>query len=616
MKTVNSVSALKNLKNHLDHNIFVNGYFQAGDGGGGHYHWDNNCDLPANNGTVISSDHSANGRWRLIHQGVGDFRTFGILNADQPADDALDALVNDPAITQILAFTDLLFQRRHRFSRSDITLDFQNNRVFTTGIASAPANDPFAAVLFFQGSVTGAPVTFTLTETLQEQTDIFPVADSSLFSVGDWYAVQVAPVKGAAERELQKLVEIIAIPDSTHIQTGYYNGWELLAGRVISWQKVEPVEFVTIKNMQFSGAGEDQLTGSHPLAFEYAVYANVAGIHSTGSFWPVVMRRWNTHYLTQQCSLINPPNTAFGGAGYLTQQIYCLYGHVSDCSVANARHLNDFTASAYCLVENCHASGQSAEKGPFVTHGQYEHDLTYTGNSGLMTFANSGATWGGSAKRINVRKHVCPWFVARSAVSELTLEDLVVIANETIPQSGMLWVNADGLQMTGCTADRTLIISQASQRAARPNVIRQCQFSLQEDSAPVVQSNVTAAITFTDTVFNDINGHSFDSTAPLNFVRCIFNATPEFAPLILKSATLSVQASQFNQVGFTLSGTAPKQIDILSSTLTQATLDFTDVTAQPASSLMFLNNRLSGSTVIAQPQAGDRVIWQQNMSFP
>lgn len=74
------------------------------------------------------------------------------------------------------------------------------------------------------------------------------------------------------------------------------------------------------------------------------------------------MRRWNTHYITKQCSLQNPVNTAYGGAGYLTQQIYCLYGHVSDCYVANARHLNDFTASAYCMVENCHATGQSAEK--------------------------------------------------------------------------------------------------------------------------------------------------------------------------------------------------------------------------------------------------------------
>jgi len=553
------------------------------------------------------------GRWLLNHQGIGDFRLFGIMDSTHPADDALDAMVNDSAINQIYAFSDLLFQRRHRFNRSHIQLDFQNNTLSTQGIEDAPQNDPFAAVMFFQGDVTGTPITFQLTTTLQEQTDIFPVADATLFKVGDWYAVQVTPIKGAAERELQKLVQITAIADNTHIQIGYYNGWELLAGRVINWQKVEPVQFVTIKNLQFIGAGSDLITGSHPVAFEYAVYANVAGIHSTGSFWPVVMRRWNTHYLTQQCSLINPPNTAYGGAGYLTQQIYCLYGHVSDCSVANARHLNDFTASAYCLVENCHATGQSAEKGPFVNHGQYEHDLTYSGNSGLMTFANSGVTWGGSAKRINVRKHVCPWFVARFGVSELTLEDVVVIANENIPQSGMLWVNADGLRMTGCSADRTFIISQASQRAARKNLIQQCQFSLSDDQTAVIQNNVTSSITFSDTVFKGINGHPFASNAPLSFVRCDFYGGEDTTPVSLATSALDLQACQFNNTLFSLRGEEPKQIGIHFSALTQSTFDFSAFTAQPTASLMFTHNRLSASTIIAQPEAGERVIWQQNI---
>ncbi len=51
-----------------------------------------------------------------------------------------------------------------------------------------------------------------------------------------------------------------------------------------------------------------------------------------------------------------------------------------DCHTTNARHLNDWTASSYGLVENCHGDGD--DQGPFVTHGQYEHDLTYVGNSG------------------------------------------------------------------------------------------------------------------------------------------------------------------------------------------------------------------------------------------
>lgn len=615
MKTLHSISSLRQQKPRKGLTAFVEGYFQPGDGGGGHYYWDNTSTLIVNSGTVVDSGHSHRGRWLLNHQGVADFRTFGIMDSTQPADDALDALVNDTAITQIYACSDLLFQRRHRFSRSGITLDFQNFTVSTQGISDAPVNDPFAAVMFFQGAAIGAPVAFTLTDTLVEQTDIFPVSDSSVFSLGDWFAVQVAPLTGSAARELQKLVQVIAIPDDTHIQIGYYNGWELLSGRVISWQKVEPVEFVTVKNMQFTGAGSDPITGSHPVAFEYAVYANVAGIHSTGSFWPVVMRRWNTHYLTQQCSLTNPPDVAYGGAGYLTQQIYCLYGHVSDCSVSNARHLNDFTASAYCLVENCHADGQSAEKGPFVTHGQFEHDLTYTGNSGLMTFANSGATWGGSAKRINVRKHICPWFVARSGVSELTLVDMVVIANANIPQSGMLWVNADGLQMAGCTADRKLVISQASKRSARKNVIRQCQFSLTDDAAPLIQSNVTSSITFRDTVFNSINGHAFTSTAPLKFVDCDFAGGSSTTTVGVTSSALELQGCRMNNVSFTLTGNEPKHINIHFSTLVQSSLDLSAFAPQTNSSLMFVNNRLSDTTVIAQPEAGGNVIWQQNMTL-
>lgn len=615
MKTLNTISELQNQDPQEDMDVFVKGYYSAGDGGGGHYYWDPPSNKPVNQGTVIGSVHSSSGRWLLLDQDVGDFRTFGIFDNTIPADDALDALVNDAAFSQIYAYSDLLFQRRHRFTRSDITLDFQNHTLYTHGIEPTGPDDPFAAVMFFQGELVGSAITFTLTNTLPELTDIYPVGDSTQFKVGDWFAVEVKAIKGSAERELQKLVKVIAIIDPTHIQVGYANGWELQPGRVISWQKVEPVHQVTVQNLQFIGAGTDQLTGSHPVAFEYAIYANVQGIHSTGSFWPVVMRRWNTYYFTKQCSLMNPPNTAYGGAGYLTQQIYCLYGHVSDCNVANARHLNDFTGSAYCLVENCHANGQSAEKGPFVTHGQYEHDLTYTGNSGLMTFANSGATWGGSAKRINVRKQRCPWFVAQSSVSELTLEDVVVIADPAIPQSGMLWVNVDGLHMTGCTADRTLRISQVSRRSARKNVIQQCQFSLLDDKAPVVRVNVTSPIVFIDTVFKGINGHPFASTAPLSFVRCDFVGDVTSTPILLSSTQLTFDSCRIDGGLLTWQGSGAAQYNIFASLFTNSRLDFTAF--NPAtSSLIAVNNRLKSTAVVAQPVPADNVILQQNITLP
>ncbi|WP_245242580.1 hypothetical protein [Streptomyces sp. NEAU-H3] len=213
---------------------------------------------------------------------------------------------------------------------------------------------------------------------------------------------------------MQRLVQVTQRVDGTHIRVNYKIGWDLAAGRTFRWTKVEPVTRSHVRNMVFEGVPDaDQLSGSHPVAYEYAVSCDVSGIDATGTFWPVVMRRWCTYFHTYQCQLKNPSSVTWGGAGYLTQQIYCLYGHVEDCHTANARHLNDWTASAYGYVTNCHGDGD--DQGPFVTHGQFEHDLVYTGNSGLMTFANSGTAWGGAAKRVSVTRHVCSWFVARVA---------------------------------------------------------------------------------------------------------------------------------------------------------------------------------------------------------
>lgn len=609
MQHFDSIAILKN--SEYTGTVYVCGYFQSGDGGGGYYIWDSASARDDNGGTVIASNVSADGRWLLKHKGQAHFYHFGILDDSKPADDALDAMVNDLSIMRIEAGSNLLFQRRHHFNRSSISLNFNHYHISTQGIAPiVGADDPFAAVFFFQGEISTAERQFTLTETLNEQTDIFPVADATQFKIEDWYALQVNHLAGSDERELQKLVQVIAIIDDEHIQINYSNGWQLDTGRVISWRKVIPVRDVTISNFHFTGAGIDAKTGSHPIAFEYAIYSNVFAVHAIGSFWPVIMRRWNTHYITKQCSLQNPVNTAYGGAGYLTQQIYCLYGHVSDCYVANARHLNDFTASAYCMVENCHATGQSAEKGPFVTHGQYEHDLTYTGNSGLMTFANSGAQWGGCAKRINVRQHVCPWFVDRYKISDLTLEDVIVIADAAIPSSGMLWVNADGLQMRGCKVDRELRITQASVRSVRRNLINGCHFSWQNETLPIVQSSVKSAVNIIDSVFDGLNEHSFASSAPLSFERCQFNGMANTALLKVAANRFSLRACVLESIYLQLSGDSEKHWDITLLTQHGGGIDFSDFSAN--SSLVFVYNRLQNSEIIAKPASSDYVIWQNN----
>jgi hypothetical protein len=537
--------------------VQVAGYHTPGDGGGMLLRWDAASTLPGNGGTVLAPPRTAKGRWRQIHDGVGDFRRFGVFDGTQPADAALEAMVNDPAIHRVEAHTDLLFTKRHNFFRSDIELDFGGNTVRTDGIEKAGEDDPFAAVLLFRGKVTDTVITRELPDAMPELSDVFEVGDSSKFAVGQWWTAEVNPLAGRWERELQKLLQVTQIVDGSHIRVDYKNGWELAAGRTITWTRVEPVRNSHVRDMVFVGAGSDQYTGSHPVAYEYAVSCDVSGIEATGTFWPVIMRRWCTHFRTEQCTLKNPKSVTYGGAGYLTQQIYCLYGHVSDCHTANARHLNDLTASAYCYVENCHGDGD--DEGPFVTHGQYEHDLVYTGNSGLMTFANSGAAWGSAAKRITVRKHVCSWFVARVKVTDLTLEDVRVIGKAGLQGSGMIWVNADGVQMRGCSASDTLIISQQSSRSDRPNLIDGCTFALPAKSE-IIQANVTAPVHISRSVLTGLDGNTCNGTGELRLVDTILQGRPDAAPVTFAAATLVLDGCTVRGTGVRASGKGDQRI--------------------------------------------------------
>ncbi|MEE1736728.1 peptidase C14, partial [Streptomyces sp. BE147] len=449
--------------------------------------------------------------------------------------------------------------KRHLFDRSHIELDFGGHTIRTEGIEKNTHDNPFGAVLSFRGTPTDTTHTHKLSAPMPDLSDLFEVGDSGKFAVGQWWAVESDALAGKYEKEIQRLVQVTGIVDGTHIRVNYQIGWDLAAGRTLSWTRIEPVDRAHVRNMVFEGWGEDEMTGSHPVAYEYAVRCDVSGIEAIGTFWPVVMRRWCTYYRTEQCSLTNPKSVTYGGAGYLTQQIYCLYGHVEDCHTSNARHLNDFTASAYCYVTNCHGDGD--DEGPFVTHGQFEHDLVYTGNSGLMTFANSGAAWGGRAKRITVRRHACSWFVARVKITDLTLEDVLVVGKKTLAGSGMLWVNADGVQLRGCTATGPLIVSRASDLSTRPNVIADSSFAFAA-GAEITQANVSAPVTIARTVLKGVDGAVFNGTGPLVLDQCTLSGSKDTAPVSLAHADITVHGGELRDTGLKLTSAKDQRLRV------------------------------------------------------
>lgn len=473
--------------------VYVGGYAANGDGGGKLVRYAAGSSK-ADNGGTVHTPANGNGRFEVVHNGVADFRWFGVFDAAKNADDALNAMVNDLSVHRVEAHSDLNFAKRNVFHRSDIEVDFHGHMVTTEGMELNTRDNPFGAVMFFQGTLTGVTQTVTLADDVIEYSDIFEVADSSIFTVDSWWHAQVKNNPGGGQqKELDYLVKVTEIFDATHIRLNYKSGWLLAKGRQITYKQVIPAFRCHVRNMRFTGIPVpvngtsqrpfetwDQI-GSNPVAFEFAVECDASGINATKVFWPVVMRRYCTHFVTENCQLMNPEERDWGGTGYLTQQINVLYGHIRDCNTSNARHLNDFTCAAFCMVENCHGDGD--EYGPFVTHGQFEHDITYIGNSGLLSFANSGTTWGDSAKRITVKKHIASRIVAMKRITDLTLEDCHAVVTYTKPgtkmaNSGSIWVNMDGLVMRNCTAQEMITINKGSSRGKKVNMIDSCSFGM------------------------------------------------------------------------------------------------------------------------------------------
>ncbi|CAN7324639.1 hypothetical protein [Paenibacillus sp. LjRoot56] len=573
VQQVNNVAELKSLPPGQlkdGQHVFVGGYNKNGDGGGKLVRFVADSTKADNGGTVHRPTNGGNGResndagkgnkppkgggcFEVVHHGVGDFRWFGIFDTSRNADDALDALINDLSIHRVEAHSDLNFVKRHVYHRSDIEIDFHGHTVTTEGIELNTLDNPFGAVMFFQGVVTGVAQTVTLTEDISEYSDIFEVADSSIFEVDSWWHAQIKNnAAGGAQRELDYLIKVTEIFDATHVRFNYKLGWLLAKGRPITYKKINPAFRCHVRNMSFIGIPVppngtslrpfptwDQI-GSNPVAYEFAVECDASGIKASKVFWPVVMRRYNTHYVTERCQLMNPEERDWGGTGYLTQQINVLYGHIRDCNTSNARHLNDFTCAAYCMVENCHGDGD--EYGPFVTHGQYEHDLTYINNSGLLSFANSGTTWGDSAKRVTVKKHIASRIVASKRLTDLTLEDCHAVVTYTKPgvkmaNSGSFWVNMDGLQMRGCTAQEMVTISKGSSRAKRKNIIDSCSFGMLKgyEIARPIRSGTTQVgytpsngeLTILNSEFYNIEEVTLGSINKLTLINTWFKGLPQ-----------------------------------------------------------------------------------------
>ncbi|WP_432772555.1 hypothetical protein [Vibrio parahaemolyticus] len=286
-------------------------------------------------------------------------------------------------------------------TKSGCSVYMNGSKVIWRGIAPSPSIiDRDRGVFEFKGTVGSIVETLQLTSDLKEFTQEYPITNASLVSGQRFIRVGSGSLPDAA-------FNLITVPKSgmvgSSILLDYINGWDIEPGNFITYQFVDVIEDCFISDFELidetsSAEESDDISG---VVFQYAhnCHANMVKGKYTNN--PLVFGHFCHSCSASSGYLRDPKKPNEGGKGYVVQWNNSLYCLSSELRGIGVRHVNDFTQSAYCVVLN---SGATDDKGAFITHGSYEHDLVYYNVKGTVTFANSGASFGDSSKRIYLER--------------------------------------------------------------------------------------------------------------------------------------------------------------------------------------------------------------------
>lgn len=532
--TVDSVTALRHLVAEHGDLARTTGHHEAGDGGAMTYRWDAGSRTPDNRGTVLTGKRTRRrrGRWLALHGGTLDLRVFGVRDAAAPADEALDAAIEDPAVHRVEVRTPILLRRHHLVRRSGLTFDFGGQMV-----AGGSPDGP-AGLLRIAGRVEDDALSAVASDGIAENTDVLPVGDSSAFTQDDWWVLALADGR-------RRLLQITEIVDARRVRVGHKLGWPVAAGSTLRWRRAEPVRDVAVTGLVHDG---DPGATSPLLAVECAVDVHIAGVHATRHGGAVIRQELCTTFTTTDCTLTG----VLGGgqsSGPLVELAGCQFGRLEGCHASRAHGVVHLADSSHCLIRRCDGDGEDLGAVPVRIAGSYEHDLTFEGTSGLLEIGElAGAE--AAARRISVRQHVGPRVVASSGVSELTLTDVHAVSADGVEDSASMRLSVDGLVMRGCRTG-TLALSGPATRARRPAVIQGCQIA-QAHRAEMISASVDTPVLLRHCVIEGLDGASLAGSGELSLVGCELRGEADSAPMRVSAGVVRLRRTRIHGVAIRL----------------------------------------------------------------
>lgn len=226
----------------------------------------------------------------------------------------------------------------------------------------------------------------------------YPVSDASVFVGVDYCIMSAGSLPDAAIGYLVKPSFIDGV--SNRMAMDYILGWDL-ENPTFTYRAATPIRDVTVGNFHLvdltsNTTNAEDISG---VVMSVAVNCKVENITTENGTNPAVFT-----YYTTDCEAINcyalKPRKVSGGKGYVVQWNNALRSHTKKLKGVDTRHVVDFTMAAYCAVDI--AEGPNTDGGDFITHGSYEHDITYSNIQGTMSIATSGEAFGQSASNISV----------------------------------------------------------------------------------------------------------------------------------------------------------------------------------------------------------------------